>query len=135
MINPPGGCPRTDSWDSWSKGRTFFEQGCDEIIGSVDLEVGQSCELLMEFTMRGDDNMQFSGFRFGISRPVDDSYIARAVRIASEAQTALVFVGRSGEWDTEGSDLEGIALPGRQDELIEAVVSAIASAAPWYRFT
>jgi peptide/nickel transport system permease protein len=29
------------------------------------------------------------------------------------AETAIVFVGRSGEWDTESSDLEGIALPGR----------------------
>jgi beta-glucosidase len=37
---------------------------------------------------------------------------------------ALVFVGRNGEWDTEGSDLEDIRLPGRQDELVAAVAAA-----------
>ena len=36
----------------------------------------------------------------------------------------MVFVGRSGEWDTEGSDLESIRLPGRQDELVRAVLAA-----------
>ena len=36
----------------------------------------------------------------------------------------MVFVGRSGEWDTEGSDLHGIRLPGRQDDLVTAVLKA-----------
>ena len=35
-----------------------------------------------------------------------------------------MFVGRSGEWDTEGSDLLDIRLPGRQDELVSAVAAA-----------
>jgi len=46
------------------------------------------------------------------------------VRIARSAEVALVFVGRNAEWDTEGSDLESIALPGRQDELVRAVADA-----------
>jgi beta-glucosidase len=37
---------------------------------------------------------------------------------------AVVFVGRSGEWDTEGSDLLDIRLPGRQDELVARVAAA-----------
>ena len=113
-----------DATDAWRKGRTFFEEGCDEIVGSIDLEAGRSCELLLEFTARRGDNLQFSGFRFGLSRPLGDAEIDEAVRLAGEAETALVFVGRSGEWDTEGSDLDGIALPGRQDELVEAVCAA-----------
>ena len=48
----------------------------------------------------------------------------RRSRRRGEAEVALVFVGRNGEWDTEGSDLENIALPGRQDELVAAVAAA-----------
>ena len=50
------------------------------------------------------------------SGDADDRRGGRGGRAAAE--TALVFVGRNGEWDTEGSDLLDIALPGRQDELI-----------------
>lgn len=113
-----------DVWDDWTRGRTFFEEGCDEAVGSVDLAAGQTCELVVEFCARRADNLQVSAFRFGVSRPLDAAGIAEAARIAGEAETALVFVGRSGEWDTEGSDLEDITLPGRQDELVEAVVAA-----------
>ncbi len=40
------------------------------------------------------------------------------------ADRAVVFVGRTGEWDTEGWDLPNITLPGRQDELVAAVLAA-----------
>jgi beta-glucosidase len=52
-----------------------------------------------------------------------DAEIAEAVAAARGAETALVFVGRNGEWDTEGSDLASIILPGRQDELVRAVAA------------
>ena len=66
----------------------------------------------------------FAALRAGIGRPLGDEDIAAAVRAAAGAETALVFVGRSGEWDTEGSDLLDIALPGRQDALVAAVLAA-----------
>lgn len=44
--------------------------------------------------------------------------------MARDAEVALLFVGRNGEWDTEGSDLDSIVLPGRQNELIAAVAAA-----------
>ena len=113
-----------DAWDGWTKGRTFFEEGNDEIVGSVDLAAGQTVEVTVELRSKPSDNLHFTAFRFGVSRPLGDAEIAEAARIAAEAETALVFVGRSGEWDTEGSDLEGIALPGRQDELVAAVLKA-----------
>lgn len=78
----------------------------------------------MEFAASPGENLQFTAFRVGIGRPLGDAEIAAAAASASAADTALVFVGRSGEWDTEGSDLEDIALPGRQDELVAAVLKA-----------
>ncbi len=113
-----------NGWDNWKKGRTFFEEGNDEVVGSYELVAGESYDILVEFATKPTDNLHVACARFGVSRPLGDAEIAEAARIAKEAETALVFVGRSGEWDTEGSDLEDIKMPGRQDELVKAVLSA-----------
>lgn len=113
-----------NAWEGWRKGRTFFEEGCDEVVGEVDLVAGREAVVTMEFSTRPSDNLTFSAFRLGLGLPMGDAEIAEAARVAAEAETAIVFVGRSGEWDTEGSDLEGIRLPGRQDELVAAVLKA-----------
>ena len=114
----------TDSWTGWTPGRTFFEEGNDEVIGEVKAEAGRSYEITIEFATRPARTLGIAGFRAGIGLPLDDEAIAEAVAAALDAETALIFVGRSGEWDTEGSDLASISLPGRQDELIAAVAAA-----------
>jgi beta-glucosidase len=113
-----------NAWDGWTKGRTFFEEGCDEVVGEVDLPAGQPAEVVIEFANRPSDNLVFSALRVGIARPLGDEDIAQAARIAAAADCAVVFVGRSGQWDTEGSDLQDIRLPGRQDKLVAAVLAA-----------
>ena len=110
--------------DKWRKGHTFFEEGCDERVGEVDLEAGTAHEIVIELTSKPCDNLVFTAFSVGIGLPLGDAAIAEAVATARTAETALVFVGRSGEWDTEGSDLTGIVLPGRQNELVAAVAAA-----------
>jgi beta-glucosidase len=62
--------------------------------------------------------------RFGVARPLGDGDIEEAAARAAEADVALVFVGRTGEWDCEGNDLPGLRLPGRQDELVARVAAA-----------
>ncbi len=113
-----------NAWDGWKKGRTFFEEGCDEVVGEVTLEAGRAHQIVVEFCNKPSDNLVFAGLRVGIGRPLGDADIAEAVRVAKAADRAVVFVGRSGEWDTEGSDLESIRLPGRQDDLVRAVLAA-----------
>lgn len=54
----------------------------------------------------------------------DEETIAAAAAAARSAEVAIVCVGRNGEWDREGADLEDIRLPGRQDELVSAVARA-----------
>ena len=51
--------------------------------------------------------MAFAAFRVGLGLPLGDAAIAAAAEAARAAEVALVFVGRNGEWDTEGSDLRG----------------------------
>jgi beta-glucosidase len=113
-----------DAWTDWQKGRTFFEEGCDEVVGTVTLEAGRSYEVTIEFATKPHAVLGIAGFAAGIGYPLGDEAIAEAARVAGEAGTAIVFVGRNGEWDTEGSDLQSIVLPGRQNELVSAVAAA-----------
>ena len=113
-----------DAWDTWCKGRTFFEEGCDERTGTVNLAAGQTVSVVMELRTKASDNLYFTAFRFGVSRVLGAREIDAAVAAASRCDTAVVFVGRSGEWDTEGSDLENIELPRNQNALITAVCAA-----------
>lgn len=113
-----------DAWTNWKKGQTFFEEGCDEVIGNIDLEEGKTYNIRAEFVSKPSDNLTHSALQIGLARPLGDADIAEAVRLASKAETAILFVGRTGEWDTEGWDFPSIKLPGRQDELISAVAAA-----------
>lgn len=110
-----------DIWDSWTRGRTFFEEGSDEVTSRFSLIKGETYAINLEFASVPPANLVNPAFRFGVSQPLGDAAIQEAVSIAQTAETAILFVGRSGEWDTEGSDLDGIRLPGRQDQLIRAV--------------
>ena len=112
-----------DLTNSWKKGRTFFEEGCDEHTVPVDLQAGQEYKIHFDFMCRDSDNLTLSAWRLGISQPLGDAELQEAIHTAKEADTVILFVGRSGEWDTEGSDLENISLPGRQDELISKVLA------------
>ncbi len=113
-----------DAWTNWQKGRTFFEEGCDEVVGTVTLEAGRAHEVVIEFATKDFATLGLAAFAAGIGKPLGDEAIAEAVRIARNADTAIVFIGRNGEWDTEGSDLPSIDLPGRQNELIAAIANA-----------
>ena len=113
-----------DAWTHWTRSNTFFEEGCDEVIGTVRLEAGRSYEVVIEIASKDPEELSLAAFSCGIGLPLGEAAIAEAARAAREAEVAIVCVGRNGEWDTEGSDLTSIVLPGRQDALIAAVASA-----------
>ena len=114
----------SDAHSDWQPGRTFFEDGCDPVVGEKMLQQGQRCTIRLEFVSNEACKLVYGAFRAGIGIDLTDKDIADAAIAARSAETALVFVGRSGEWDTEGSDLDTITLPGRQNDLITAVMSA-----------
>lgn len=114
----------TDAWTNWQPGRTYFEEGSDEVIGTVWLEAGKRHTVEFEFAKKPHRVLDLAAARVGIGMPLGDEAISEAVATARAADIAIVCVGRSGEWDTEGADLLDIKLPGRQDELVAAVVAA-----------
>lgn len=63
-------------------------------------------------------------FGFEADKSLGDRYIADAVTAAKEAELAIVVVGTNSQVESEGFDRKNLDLPGRQDELVEAVVAA-----------
>ena len=57
-------------------------------------------------------------------RPDAGDEFERAVLAAAAADVAVVVVGSNGQWESEGHDRPDLALPGRQRELVEAVIDA-----------
>ncbi|KQN71521.1 glycoside hydrolase family 3 C-terminal domain-containing protein [Devosia sp. Leaf64] len=113
-----------DAWTNWTKGRTFFEEGCDEVVGTIDMEAGRTYEITIEFGTKDFATLGLAAFACGIGFPLGQEAIDDAAALAADADIALVFIGRNGEWDTEGSDLDGIELPGRQNDLVAAIAKA-----------
>ena len=62
--------------------------------------------------------------RLGCEVPLSGDPIARAAEAAARSDVALVFVGTSEEYESEGFDRETMELPGAQAALIEAVARA-----------
>lgn len=54
----------------------------------------------------------------------DDQAITEAVSLARDSDVSIVFAGRNSQHEGEGSDMENISLPNRQEALIRAVAAA-----------
>lgn len=65
-----------------------------------------------------------AGVRLGCMQPIPDDAIERAANLAAESDVALVFVGLSDEWDSEGHDRPDMELVGEQNTLVTAVAAA-----------
>ena len=97
----------------------------------VTLTAGRPVELLFEFVPGSivDGVPGSIAVSFG-SRPAprtdeeDQALIAEAVAVASGADIVIVVVGTDEASECEGFDRTDLRLPGRQDELVEAVTAA-----------
>ena len=103
-------------------GDSFYSWGSGEATATLDLEVGVPVEIEVEY--RRSDAGAMAGVELGLASPPDDASMNRAVDAAREADVAVVVVGLDGSWETEGYDRRSLSLPGRQDELVEAVAAA-----------
>lgn len=112
-----------EAWDSWVRGSTFFEEGCDPIEHDIALHEGEEVEVVFEFATKPTFDLHFHAYQVGVDRVLGEKEIAEAVELAAAADVAVVCVGRSAEWDTEGWDLPNMTLPGNQNALVEAVAA------------
>jgi beta-glucosidase len=104
-----------------TRGQGFYGAGSAPVEVMVDLAAGHTYELAVEVWPRSSDS-PILGARVGATPPDTGDEFERAVRAAAEADVAVVVVGSNGEWESEGHDRPDLSLPGRQRELVEAVL-------------
>ncbi|MGC1459919.1 MAG: glycoside hydrolase family 3 C-terminal domain-containing protein [Steroidobacteraceae bacterium] len=88
-------------------------------LASIPLVAGRHYHLRIEYVSRPTS---FHSLHVGMRAPVDG--IEAAVAAARAAEAAVVFVGSARGSETEGRDRASMALPGQQDELVQAVLRA-----------
>lgn len=70
------------------------------------------------------ETAQSFAFGFAPDLSAGDRNIAEAVAAAKNAELAIVVVGTNAKVESEGFDRKNLDLPGRQNELVEAIVEA-----------
>jgi beta-glucosidase len=114
-----------DNWQGWRPGGFPAGLGSLEARCTRRLQAGP-IELVAEYGPRafGKGVAPLQAIRIGFGRLLPPSAVTEAATIAAGADYAIVCVGSTGEWETEGEDRWGLDLPGRQDELVYAVARA-----------
>jgi beta-glucosidase len=106
-----------------TRGSTFYGAGSEPVEVTFDLAAGRSYELSVDVWPRSSSS-PIMGARIGAAPTDTGDEFERAVAAAEEADVAVVVVGSNGQWESEGHDRPDLSLPGRQRELIEAVLDA-----------
>lgn len=111
-----------DNWTHQTFGDLYFGLATHELPYTVELTAGQEHTLVLEYSK--NDNDVLGAARLGCLLPVPTDRLARVRQAAATSEFALLFVGLSGEWESEGFDRPNIELPSEQVELIEQVAAA-----------
>jgi beta-glucosidase len=106
-----------------TRGESFYGLGSELVQDEVALEAGRSYALSVE-VWPVSERVPLLGARLVAARPERGDEFERAVEAARRADVAVVVVGSNGQWESEGHDRPDLSLPGRQRELVEAVLDA-----------
>jgi len=98
----------------------LFGWESDDLVAELDMGSGVARKIVVEYT-RTDESI--AGFQVGFQTADPDIPLQRAVDAAASADLAIVIVGTTARWESEGSDRPMFELPGRQAELVERVAA------------
>jgi beta-glucosidase len=102
-------------------GPGLFGLGSQQLTADVELVAGHRVEVEVEYSSHA--SFLLHGVEVG-HRPPTEGMLDRAVRAAATADVAVVVVGTSDTWESEGHDRTTLELPGEQAELVRAVCAA-----------
>jgi len=88
----------------------------------LSLQAGESVDVSLR--QQGGSGLVSLTLGYGEPTGTPDELLEEAVRVAAEADVAIVVVGTTEEVESEGFDRTTLALPGRQDELVQRVLAA-----------
>jgi beta-glucosidase len=95
---------------------------------SIDFVEGKPVSLDIAINLANREGLALAAqnfvFGFETDRSNEEALIAEAVDAAKAAELAIVVVGTNAQVESEGFDRKDLKLPGRQDELVSAVVAA-----------
>jgi beta-glucosidase len=103
-------------------GEGFFGLGSREMFSRATLKAGQAVRVEVELS--NEASTVVTGVSVGCLRPERADLTGRAVEAARHSDLAVVVVGTTADWETEGRDRDSMDLPRGQDELIRAVAAA-----------
>jgi len=102
-------------------GTEMFGMASQDLVADVTFAKDVPVEVVVEYAKV---ETMMAGFRVGFRTPDPEPLLDQAVAAAADADVAVVFVGTSGDWETEGRDRTSFGLPGGQDELVRRVAAA-----------
>jgi beta-glucosidase len=102
-----------DHWDEGDPQPEMWE---------ADLKVGDELDLVVEYGSLPNQRERWLGI--GCELPASTNPIEEACRLAAESDVAVVVVGLTRDWESEGFDRPDLSLPGEQDRLVRAVIAA-----------
>ena len=108
-----GGGVVVDSWDGNAAEPQQWE---------ADLATGEELDLVVEYASRPEDRMRW--IKLGCRPPGPVDPIGTARELAVDSDVAVVVVGLTPEWESEGFDRPDLTLPGEQDRLVAEVAAA-----------
>ena len=104
------------------RGSEAFGMASAEREAPIELTQGIPVELVIEYSSQ--DAVFLFLAKVGLRPARTGSEIDDAVAAASASDVAVVMVGTSDEWESEGHDRDSMDLPGDQDELVRRVAAA-----------
>jgi beta-glucosidase len=104
------------------RGPSFLGLGSEELSHEAQWEAGHPVELTVEYDNRGAKGL--FAFRLACRWLAPDDLAERAVAAAAAAEVAVVVVGTSAQWESEGFDRPALGLPRHQDELVARIAGA-----------
>ncbi len=110
-----------DNWTQQTIGDIYFGMGSTEVSVVVEMEAEHTYVITLEYS-KGESPL--AAVRLGCLAPRPADEMDRAVSLAAASDVALVFVGLTGEWESESFDRPNMDLVGEQNELVERVAAA-----------
>jgi len=108
-----GGAVVLDSWDGFESKPQRWE---------MELSEGEELDLVVEYESRPGERKRWISVGCELPELPDPIGVARA--LATKSDIAVVVVGMTPEWESEGFDRPDLFLPGEQDWLVREVAAA-----------
>jgi beta-glucosidase len=97
------------------------------VTAPVELVAGKTVRIVADVDLKNRVGLEAAAFSLvigtDVNRALGDKMIADAVENAKNSDLAIVVVGTNSAVESEGIDRQSLKLPGRQDELVEAVLA------------